>query len=751
MSEVDVMDAEGETPFSLAVEQGHTEIVSYLYQTYDIASDLESYKFVLHRAALCGHNDLVRFFIDHKWDVNSRDLSGRTPLHFTARNDHLQAASMLIDAGADVNAVDEFRQTPLYYAASDNSPKVAQRLLEAGANLNPLDYEDDTPLYQAAYRGSPEVVNVLLSRLPREDLNFQCSGGWTALQAAYDSPEIVKTLLAAGANPFILDSYSRTSLALAFENSYEETCNELISVMEKQALQDVNLQMAAIHEIAAVGNIQALDKLFVSGVDFDIRGEDGVTALHRACRNGQKETGAPIAAASAGGSADIVELLLSKGVKIDSVDEEDNTPLTLALAMGHTEIARLLLKNGANLGRKHGSALKIAIERENLDLVKFLLENGANAAIDIPGFPPLLHVAAQTNNREIMEALVKAGMSDLAVCDSAGRSLLIVAIFNKAQQIVDFLLEHQGLNLDVQDGAGRTALSIAAAQGSHVVAELLLRKANPDIPDMEGKTALIYSILNARGRNPLYWACLTDNTEVFEVTLQAVQDSESLISLIEDALQAAVAVKRSDFVQKLLSNPDVNPNVPSGDGWSPLFTAQHLKLPEIERHLLDANAVEDIPASSEPYPRPSRFHPQEGHVALHVSETGKEVTVGACPIDLYSTSKPFSAIRSDYPMNGIGIIGIGFCDEKAPLHRMLGWDEGSWGYHGDDGKSFEGRGIGIKYGDVYSTGDTIGCYVNPSRGTAFYTINGKSLRQSPFLAFLSPLICPPLITPHSSD
>lgn len=247
-----------------------------------------------------------------------------------------------------------------------------------------------------------------------------------------------------------------------------------------------------------------------------------------------------------------------------------------------------------------------------------------------------------------MEALVEAGMSDLAVCDSAGRSLLIVAIFNKAQQIVDFLLEHQELNLDVQDGAGRTALSIAAAQGSHVVAELLLRKANPDIPDMEEKTALIYSILSediqtiqellqhqaslalsdARGRNPLYWACLTDNTEVFEVILQAVQDSESLISLSEDALQAAVAVKRSDFVRKLLSNPDVNPNVPSGDGWSPLFTAQHLKLPEIERQLLDANAVEDIPTSSEPCPRPSRFHPQDRHVALHVSETGKEVTVG---------------------------------------------------------------------------------------------------------------------------
>ena len=74
---------------------------------------------------------------------------------------------------------------------------------------------------------------------------------------------------------------------------------------------------------------------------------------------------------------------------------------------------------------------------------------------------------------------------------------------------------------------------------------------------------------------------------------------------------------------------------------------------------------------------------------------------------------------------------------------MLGWDEGSWGYHGDDGKSFE-REVGTEYGDLYSTGDTIGCCVNPSQGTAFYTINGKPLRQSP-------LICSPLVVPNESD
>jgi hypothetical protein len=59
---------------------------------------------------------------------------------------------------------------------------------------------------------------------------------------------------------------------------------------------------------------------------------------------------------------------------------------------------------------------------------------------------------------------------------------------------------------------------------------------------------------------------------------------------------------------------------------------------------------------------------------------------------------------------------------------MLGWDEGSWGYHGDDGKTFCGgtnSSAGDCYGDQYDTGDVIGCGVNFEEKIAFFTKNGK--------------------------
>lgn len=56
---------------------------------------------------------------------------------------------------------------------------------------------------------------------------------------------------------------------------------------------------------------------------------------------------------------------------------------------------------------------------------------------------------------------------------------------------------------------------------------------------------------------------------------------------------------------------------------------------------------------------------------------------------------------------------------------MLGWDEGSWGYHGDDGKIFEQNNAGRPFGEKFKEEDIIGCGVNFDKETAFFTKNGN--------------------------
>lgn len=75
------------------------------------------------------------------------------------------------------------------------------------------------------------------------------------------------------------------------------------------------------------------------------------------------------------------------------------------------------------------------------------------------------------------------------------------------------------------------------------------------------------------------------------------------------------------------------------------------------------------------------------------------------------------------------MIGVGFSNSKASLERLPGWEQESWAYHGDDGKTFFGdnQGQGKPYGPTFGVDDTIGCGVNFATGTAFFTKNGMFL------------------------
>lgn len=137
---------------------------------------------------------------------------------------------------------------------------------------------------------------------------------------------------------------------------------------------------------------------------------------------------------------------------------------------------------------------------------------------------------------------------------------------------------------------------------------------------------------------------------------------------------------------------------------------------------------------------PSRLNEDDKSPSIELSCSGTEAGfVGASKVN----DSEAAAIRADKPMPaqcGVfyyettiisggkeGSIGIGFCTKKVSLNKLPGWEQESWGYHGDDGASFCCSGARKSYGPKFSKDDIIGCGVNFRTRTAFFTRNGHNL------------------------
>lgn len=149
-----------------------------------------------------------------------------------------------------------------------------------------------------------------------------------------------------------------------------------------------------------------------------------------------------------------------------------------------------------------------------------------------------------------------------------------------------------------------------------------------------------------------------------------------------------------------------------------------------------------LPPEGSVKPLPSKWNELDRCTGLEIIGSGLEVKyagVGRTPDDA-------AAVRSDNPMPrecGLyyyevtvlsrgkeGLIGVGFSGSRPSLNRLPGWEQESWGYHGDDGHSFACSASGKPYGPKFSALDVVGCGINFRTGSAFFTKNGIFLGEA---------------------
>src|SRR5580704_6863803 len=80
-------------------------------------------------AAMKGNKEAVRSLLEHKADVNARQMDGTTALHWAVRADDRETAELLIRSGANVSVANRDGATPLLLAAVNGNAAMIETLI----------------------------------------------------------------------------------------------------------------------------------------------------------------------------------------------------------------------------------------------------------------------------------------------------------------------------------------------------------------------------------------------------------------------------------------------------------------------------------------------------------------------------------------------------------------------------------------------------------------------------------------------
>jgi ankyrin repeat protein len=274
----------GDTALMMAARTGKTDTIRVLVEAGADANATETWggTTALMWAVSEGHAGATRMLIDAGADVNARShyvaaangrgFEGRTPLAsatdakaaefasgwltplmFAAREGDAELARILVGSGADVDAVAGDGKTALAVAIFNGNYEVASYLVDNEADVNKADAQRFTPLFWAVDRGNMETApnfpwmvtadpmplirkmldaganpNAIVNNTPRARMREgspRIVFATALMRAAFAADlELVKLLLAHGADPSIISGDGETMLSaaagLAFIHGY---------------------------------------------------------------------------------------------------------------------------------------------------------------------------------------------------------------------------------------------------------------------------------------------------------------------------------------------------------------------------------------------------------------------------------------------------------------------------------------------------------------------------------------------------
>ena len=666
---VDSQDNEGATPLHLLLRDSSRDdddVLDLARLLLEHTSDVDvrtTTKWTLLHAAACYERlEIVRMLLDLDANPNAETERGSTPLclvsggHYNSQELGASIARLFLGRGVDVNASAKGLVTPLHAAALNGRLEVVRALLDHGASPNMETEKGDTALhFVSGGTYDSEKHGVGIARLLLEhgvDVHVQNKILNNALHIAafFGRLQVAQVLLDHGVNVDTENGQGETALHSVSRggyNSQEKGANTARLLLERGV--DVNARRkdgwTPLHLAAYKGRVKVVQALLDHGANVTLETEEGETALHTISRSefNSQEQGIGTA-----------QLLLERGVEVNSQRKDGWTPLHWAACRGRVEVVQALLDHGANVKletKDCQTALHVvsrgeySSQEQGVSIARLLLERGVDVNAREKDGRTALHLAALSGRVEVAQILLDHGANSKLEAKEGETALHIVSLgnFDSQEQAAGTarLLLERGVDVNARMQEGWTSLHCAAFRGMVKVAQVLLDQgANVNLENERGETAL-HTVsrgkfdsqeqgvgtarlllehgvdVNAQGKDgetSLHWAALKGRVEIAQILLDHGANSKLETKHGETALHM---VSRGEYISqeqgastaRLLLERGVDVNAWNKYGWTSLHWAAFKGRVEVAQVLLDHGAN-------------AKLENKDGETALHIVSRG---------------------------------------------------------------------------------------------------------------------------------
>ena len=194
-------------------------------------------------------------------------------------------------------------------------------------------------------------------------------------------------------------------------------------------------------------------------------GTDGTTPLHMAAMNAK--------------DPEILDILLSRGARVDAKTGTGETPLHWAAGARESYnfdpgILDHLVGNGADVGAEDGDGetpLHKAAFSKHPEIIEHLIRHGAGVDARNDNGDSPLHKAALGNHAGAIDVLVRHGAAVDARNNDGDTALLLAARESRKSGVSEALIRN-GADIDALDANGATALQLASSRSGTRTVEL---------------------------------------------------------------------------------------------------------------------------------------------------------------------------------------------------------------------------------------------------------------------------------------